>query len=646
MYTNTQAEKQYNEGLQLVKEEKFIEAYSLLTNILEKSQSLGEKILIEIKYLRANIDISHLSSHFEETLSDYEYLVKKKTKYYSEACTMLTLMYDIAADYESVIVYGEEALKLNTTYTAGIHLALARAYSFFDDEYKLERGLHFINLFIDEIEEDIEEDMVSVLSVKINILISLALFDDAEKELNKMAIHTSGSWQYYYLYSRLYFRKYNLNNEDETLLDKAIDNAKLALQYEDDIEEVKSIISNCYYMKKDYQNAIKYLKMQDETESNIIDQVRIYNDWEHFQDSIDLIQQSIEKYPTWRLYLLLGSSYQSLENFEEARNAYIEAFHISKIPTILGSVTEVDRIQKNDERSFQFLLKELEDTNNPTAQIQLRLGEIALRVGKSYDEMLDYFKKAYENGAISELEYLDYICDYGPNISEISKKIKKNIKKNKLVSYYSKRKQAIRYLYGENGFKQNLKKSLNLIKECMEEYSDDSCDYALLGRFYELSNAYSLALENYQKAYELIKDDDYPGCDCAYGYYAHALLNEIGTNKNVDYAKKIILDAIRKSNTFSCSHVVYYYAYFALQNDERFSKEKAYELLTFDYPFYRFDISRVVSLTQICKSLNRSSLKLEELKKYLNKTYYNKEELEYYDANKDQIASLPYWKNI
>ena len=412
------------------------------------------------------------------------------------------------------------------------------------------------------------------------------------------------------------------------------------------IEEVKSIISNCYYMKKDYQNAIKYLKMQEETESNIIDQVRIYNDWEHFQDSIDLIHQSIEKHPTWRLYLLLGTSYQSLEKFEEARNAYIEAFHISKIPTILGSVTEIDRIQRNEERSFQFLLKELENTNNPTAQIQLRLGEMALRVGKSYDEMLDYFKKAYENGAISELEYLDYICDYEPNISELSKRIKKNIKSDKFESYYSKRKQAIRYLYGENGFKQNLKKSFDSIKECLEEYSDDSCDYALLGRFYELSNNYSLALENYQKAYELIKDDDYPGCDCAYGYYAHALLNGIGTNKNVDEAKKIILDAVRKSNTFSCSHVVYYYAYFALQNDERFSKEKAYELLTFDYPFYRFDISRVVSLTQICKSLNRSSSKLEELKKYVNTTYYNKEELQYYDANKDQIVSLPYWKNI
>ncbi len=123
-------------------------------------------------------------------------------------------------------------------------------------------------------------------------------------------------------------------------------------------------------------------------------------------------------------------------------------------------------------------------------------------------------------------------------------------------------------------------------------------------------------------------------------------MNGIGTSKNADQAKEIILDAIQKSDKLSSSHVVYYYDYFALQNDERFSKEKAYELLTFDYPFYRFDISRVVFLTQICKSLNRTSERLEELEEYLNMPYYNKEELEYYEENKNQIVSLPYWKNI
>ena len=162
---------------------------------------------------------------------------------------------------------------------------------------------------------------------------------------------------------------------------------------------------------------------------------------------------------------------------------------------------------------------------------------------------------------------------------------------------------AVRYLYGENGIKQNIKKAIIKLFECRQEMPTNTCVNAILGRGFELKKNFSLAHKMYDMAYQLIEQETKPSCDCAYSYYAHSLIEGVGVKQDVEEAKSIILKAVQKFKKFICSHTAYYYAYFALQGDQKFDISKAYELLSFDYPFVRFDISRIVYLTKLEEKL-------------------------------------------
>ena len=118
-----------------------------------------------------------------------------------------------------------------------------------------------------------------------------------------------------------------------------------------------------------------------------------------------------------------------------------------------------------------------------------------------------------------------------------------------------------------------------------------------------------------------------------------------GVKQDVEEAKSIILKAVQKFKKFICSHTAYYYAYFALQGDEKFDISKAYELLSFDYPFVRFDISRIVYLTKLEEKLRIRSKKLNNLLAD-GKDVYDKKEWKYYRKAITEDCPKPYWRNI
>ena len=645
MFTDLEVRSKYQVALQLVSEGHFQEAYDELTNILVNTFKMNRKLKSEIIYLRATIDVSHTNTHFEETIDDFKYLIHHKTKYLREACAILTLMYEGCDELQEAVRYGELAVSLDSPFKKDIYFALAKSYAANEEKESLQKALAYIDLCMKEQDED-HIDMIQPLVTKIDILISLKDFDKAEESLNDFAIQFGSIGVYYYLYARLYFQMYMYQSNDAALLDKVIENGLRCLQYDEKEEIAKVIISQAYYFKKDYQRALAYLEMMEEDEFNIIERVKMYEEAKEYQKGIDLIDQSQKKYASWRLTYLKGVLKASQNLEEDARNAFIDAFHQSYYYNILFDIIDIDRRQRKDERSFSFLQMELNNEKNSIGILNQRLGELALRVGKSYDEMIAYYQKAYEYEAISELEYIDMVSDYVSNHKYFKKRIKKYLtSKMHTLKYSSRRKMAVRYLYGETGFKQNIKLAYKCIQSCIAENDNDSCDEALLGRCYELMGKDDFAYQAYQKAYLYIKDEEYPECDCAYGYYAHALIWGIGTTKDVEKAKQILLDAIKKSDKFASAHCIYYYSYFALENDERFSKEKAFELLTFDYPFYRFDITRLTVLKQICNALHINSEKCKELEKALPSSF-DKEELNYYYKNKIEKNSFPYWKNI
>jgi len=82
-----------------------------------------------------------------------------------------------------------------------------------------------------------------------------------------------------------------------------------------------------------------------------------------------------------------------------------------------------------------------------------------------------------------------------------------------------------------------------------------------------------------------------------------------------------------------------------LQGDEKFDISKAYELLSFDYPFVRFDISRIVYLTKLEEKLRIRSKKLNNLLAD-GKDVYDKKEWKYYRKAITEDCPKPYWRNI
>ena len=227
----------------------------------------------------------------------------------------------------------------------------------------------------------------------------------------------------------------------------------------------------------------------------------------------------------------------------------------------------------------------------------------------------------------------------------VNKTIKK-IEKDALESNFawSRRKVAIRYLYKEDGYKQNLKKAKSIIEGCMKHFGDDACTLSLYGICLFMLKQYDLAYQYVLKSYDILKELKNPECYCGYGYLAYFKLLGYGTKIDIEGAKNLILETVAKEPIYTCSHIAFLYCYFFLDGDSRFSGEHALKMLETNYPFYRYDISRIVFLNQVCKKLKIESEKYNELLNDLN--VYTKEELKYYKENIDKDISLPFWKNV
>ncbi len=632
----------YNQALRELQEGNSKNAYDILTKILNNSNNIGRKFLDKIRYTRAILDITSLNTNFDSTFEDFKYLFDKKSKYKKEACALLALMSESKEDYSSVIMYGELALQIDAPYKKEMYFSLSKAYVQNDTFSSLEKGFEYINLCIEELKDenvDFEQEIV----YRIDILISLNRFDDVNSELENYAVNYGVNGTYYYLWSRYYYKKYLLEGNTDNL-DKVIDNALICLQYEDNNSPILNIISNAYLAKGDFEKAIKYLPHSDNKTDYLIEKLKIYDEAGWYENGLKLTNEFLENDDEWTIRYFRGIFETRLEKYEEARNDLIDAYNLCNLQNIIFDILEVNRILKQDDQSFKFLEGLL--GKNDDGFIYKLLGELSLRIGMTYNDLLNYYKKSYLSDGITELQYIDVICDYIKLPKNLQKKVRYYARTKKDINdYSSKRKMAVRFLYGENGIKRNLEFAKSLLDNCIEVSNNDSCDIALLGRYYEFIGDYKNAYKFYKDAYEEIKDFKRPLCDCASGYYAHSLINGIGTEKNIELAKEIILDAIEKSDKLTTAHIVYYYTYFSLQEDARFSKEKAFDLLNFDYPFSAFDISRITILSQLCKDLNIDSEKLKELLINFD-INYDKNEKKYYKKNVIEKYSLPYWKNI
>lgn len=626
------------QAFQLVEEEKYQEAYDAFSKLV------SDKVVeYDARYSRAMIDISRLKTHFQDTISDLKKLISKKTKYAKVSYSFLTLVYDELNKIDEVIEYGELAIVNNSPFVNDIYFALARAYARRGNEGDLTKGLKMINQCLDD-NESTEE--IDYLVCKIDILISLVKFAEAEKTIRHLVSRFGYSGVVYYLKARLAINKY-YQTEEILLIDEVIDNAKICLQYEEQDFLAKTLLIESYTIKKEYQTALEIIdsmQTDDNEEDILMEKVKVYDDAKAYQKALDLITPYLKDHKSWKLKYMEGALLLDIDeqNLEKTLDCFKEAYALFKNHGIMQDIIRINRMLKKEEDNYQFLHSILKEQDEGI--VYFNLADVALRINRPYDEIISYYQKSYEKGYIDEIEYYDSVCNY-INSFKINKMIKKNENKAlKSESIWSKRKVAIRYIYQENGYRQNLKKGKKIIAKCLTEFGDDPCTLSLYARSLDLLNNKKLAFEYYQKAYHTISKITEPDCDCAYGYYAYAKIKGIATDIDLEEAKNIILKTIEQSGKYTCSHIVYLYAYFYLLNDERFSGEIAKEMLEGNYPFYRYEISRIVLLSQVINKLKRKSDKLTELLQELNQ--YDKNELRYYNENITKEVSLPYWKNI
>ncbi len=631
------------EALQLAQNQEVDKAYNMLSSILEE-----QPMNFDARYARAMIDISQIKKHSLTTINDLKLLISKKTKYTKPAFTFLALVYDGLDDIDNVIIYGEEALKKDSPFKDEVCFAIARAYARKESEPALIKALEYINMCVDM--EDTEDEL-NYYICKADILTSLKRLDEASETLDKIASTFGYSAVFYYIKARIAMAYYSASKSEDDL-DSVIDNATITLQYEEKDVLAKTLLIEAYTLKKDFNKALEIIDTLKDTltdEELAIEKIKVYDELNDYQKCFDIIENAlVNNTESWRLHYMKGVFFiemdESDENLEKALVCFKEAYNYFSNVNILRDILKINKALKKEQDNYEYLKSLLEKSNK--GEICYYLADAANRIGKPHEEINRYYETAKNEGYVDEIEFMDYVCNFTEDPNFYNKEIKKYVKKysNKLY-VWSKKKMAVRYIYGENGFKINYKKAEKYMQECLKEESDDSCVNSLYGRLQELKRNYNLAFVHYKKAYDILKVSKVIDCDCSYGYYAHALFNGIGCEENTEEAKLAILEAINRMGKFTCSHVVCYYAYFYLSDDERFTLDKTLELLEFNYPFYRYDISRIVYLTKVLEKVNKKSSKLDELLKD-NLKYYSKDEIKYYNNSIKEPLPKPYWKNI
>lgn len=630
------------EAYKLIEEDKPIEAYEALSSIID-----DKKEGLDARYARAMLDIFKLKKYIETTIDDLLYFINKKTKYHDISYSFLTLVYDELEMNDEVIKYGKLAFKYNCPFKNEVLFALSRALANTGKIGNLEDALTLINTCLDSTEDD---NILDYLVCKSDILITLDRFTEAKETIDKIVIDFGHSGITYYLNARLNLKEYQ-KNENKDSLDDCINNANICLQYENNDYSTKTILIEAYTLNKDYDKALELidsLKNETNEEDIVMEKLKIYDSSKDYKAGLSLIDDYLSKNEkqSWKVLYMKGVFLydQNSDNINETLKLYKESYKLFPTSGIMVDIHNINMSLNNEMDTFNFINETLNIANEKGFSY-FTLAEIAYRLNFDYDEIRKYYYKAYVHGYLTESEYLDSVCNYTKDPKELNKVIKK-MEKSSLNSKFAwtRRKLAIRYIYKEDGYKQNLKKAKQIIESCLKDFGNDACTLSLYGICLLLMKDYDNAYKYILKSYEILKQISKPECYCAYGYLSYLYLIGYGTEKNEELAKEIILDATAKEPIFTCSHIVSLYVYFYLNGDSRFDGNIARQMLENNYPFYRYDISRLVLLSQVVKKQNYESKKLDELLKDIK--YYSKEDLKYYNENINKVVSLPFWRNI
>lgn len=646
------------EAIKLMQENKFDEAYEEFTKLINQYKNNYEAI-----YFRAIVDFGHLKKHFETTLEDLTHLSTFKNPYQIPSVQLVTIMYDMNDNHDMVIIYGQKALKLTegqnnspVDLKIDIYYALARAYFHKYSASDLTKALIYIDHCFDELKEDAD---LEYFLLKIDILVGLKKYEEAKKLIAKAQGTFGNAGDLYYSKEKV---SYSIGLDKIAKGDESyVNDLEDALNYLEIFErysENKFVISltrvEIYTALKKYDDAIKELdKLQ--TNENIvnimIEKIKVYETSNNIDAAIKLCEDYLENNDAWQIKYSLGyllyNKDDSIDVINQCLSLQYDAYKDAKESFILYEIcilnNKLFRYEENYDLLKQHYRAGIPESDGRGAYL---LAVMAQAIGRSYDEQVEYYYESFKRNYLDEVEYIDEVSRLVEDPSKLLKLIMKHQNDPiEELDAWSKRRKGIRYLYGEEGYKQDFDKASKYLSQAFKELEDKACMGSTMGKFYELKQDYKLAFEHYEKSFALYSKQLYNPCNCSVGYLAHCYYKGIGVEQNISKAKSLILDGINKMGKNSSNSVIYLYAHFALKGFEDFDLSKAKELLSSTHTFDRYEISKFIMLKQLNKRLNIEDKSIDlSIKRCLK--FATKDGKNYYKNNINESIPYPYLREF
>lgn len=644
-------------GIEMIENQEFLDAYNYFNDILKK-----EPNNIDAKYYRAFVDFFHIRKEIFSDYTDFKILVDKKTKYKETVLPLLVIACDELSLSSEVIKYGRMSVKYDNPYIGDVKNLLIKSLALSND---MNNHIEALTLIDSMIQND-EEAPIEVYLQKVDIQIKFKDLDGAEKTIQEIFTKFSANANVYFIKGKLALTNSSFSsNNDETskkYLEDAINAFEISLQYDSSMSGSRLLLAECYALLGNIDKAFKSLdEFRESIGKNlkddqlisfeadlVVEKVKLCETTKNWDLGIKICEEFLDKNDSWKVYYSLGYIQNiTANNYDEllvALGNIKKAYYLNNdtflLPDVVNLNTVLKRFEDNDEIINEAIKK---DPDN--GLLYYLLAENTARLNYDYDLLINLYQKAKTLKYLDDASYITHVSFLIDNPKKLEKSAKKILKNSINYSVWDQRRSAIRYLFGEFGYKQDIEKAYQILDHCNKIEPNEPCILTIYGRSLEFMGNASKAFEVYKKAYEIYKKEIHMTCNCSNGYLAYSYLNGIGTDVSKEIAKELILEGVNKDEGLSASIVIYHYAYFALLGEEKFSLEKALELLKSNFAFDRYDIVRYLFTNKICDKLNINHYYDDSMiKKCLSQV--SKEFVKYYKQNKDKNIIYPYYKSF
>lgn len=637
-------------GMELLDNDEFEEAFKVFSGIIEEDSKN-----LEARYYRAYIDFFHFHKEPQQDYEDLKMLVDKKTKFKELSLPLLVILAEEFHLKDEVIKYARMSLNYDNPYSGEMKNILIKHLLFSKEYVDILEAMKIIDSMI----EDEEEATLDVYLQKIETQIIFKDFDGADNTIQQAFTKFSGNAHLYLLKGNLACRRYQATN-DMSYMEDAISAFQISLQYNPllnnariSLAEAYTVINNLEMAFKtidDFREALDHELSPEETillEADlVVEKVKLCEINKEWDKALEFCQEFLSKYDNWKVYYsygyILSVIATSHDDLRVAENYLLKAYQGSKYSVFLCDIVTVNTILGQYDVNDK-LIKEALEAEPDNGLLYYLKAENDLRFNYDYDSLIASYKKAFELGYLDLPSYVTQVSFLVEKPLEFIKKHHKALVNQNLTNPWDVRRMGIRYLFGELGFKQNLSVAYKYLHDAFTQEPTEPCILTIYGRCLELLGKNEEAFQRYEEAYKYYAESIHITCSCACGYLGYAYLMGIGTEKDIDKAKELVLEGINKDGIYSAGINIFLYAYFSLLGEEGFELQKALEYLSSDYPFDRYNVVRLMFINRVLKKLGKAERYTEvDIKKCLkNQT---KDYTKYYKQNKNNEIIFPYYK--